>query len=329
MKHLIQFKSLLVLAAFCLMPTGGYSQVVTAPLDPTAPIRMSSAAGWRGKSMIGVTYRESNGDRELDSADIYKLDTAASSANLAFQFSNMALEGYVRTVNTDVTLEQYHPGKINLKREDSRLSVAMSGNDFVSVGLGGQTLKSEDYIDATNDLETTRQTGVNGSVSMKFMDAFFIGGGFERVKQESSFSVENVWNTVTGGIAMMLGSPMGTRFRAEYSMSNSPKAESDAQGELLAAVHNKTTVTRMAAEMQLKGLVFAAGGHETKVSLDTPVVFNGEEFEEIKSTITEAGVLWVPPAGMTLGFYFATETTSFFYEDNKTEFRVNLAYIFE
>lgn len=329
MQHAKYFKGLLILAALCLMATDGYSQVVTAPLDPTAPVRMSSAAGWREKSVAGVTYRESNGNRELDSVDIYKLDTAASTANLAFHFSNMALEGYIRTMNTDVTLERYYPGRINLKLEDTRLSIAMSGNDFVSVGLGGQTIKTEDYIDATNDAETTKQTGVHGSISMKFMDGFFLGGGFERVKQESSFTVENVWNTVTGGIAMMLGSPMGTRFRAEYSLSNSPKAETDAQGELLAAVHNKTTVTRMAAELQLKGLVFAANGHETKVLLDTPVVFDGEEYAERKSTITEAGVLWVPPAGMTLGFYFATETTSFFYEDYKTEFRVNLAYVFE
>ena len=127
----------------------------------------------------------------------------------------------------------------------------------------------------------------------------------------------------------MFGSPGATQFRAEYSYASSPKAESDAQGDLLSSIHHETIVSRFSGDLLMKGLLFSGKSIQTKQLLAEPYDHVGEKFSEKVTTNTEGGVLWIPQEGLVLGFYFAAESTSYFYEDEHTEFRINLAYIFQ
>lgn len=306
-----------------------FSQVITAPFDVTKAVIMPAASGWRADSGVGINYRESSGNRVLDSNEIYKFETSGYGANAHFKLSNMSLDFGYQQKTADVTATTYYPGVINLEYSTSRANMAMSGNDFVSVGLGASAVTSMDWYDATNDAETTKESGIGGSIAVKTLDFLYLGGGFERVKQESNFRVSNSWNVTTMGAAVMFGSPGETQFRAEYSYSSSPRAESDAQETLASAVQPATTISRFSADLLLNGLLFSGVSTQKTLKHQSPYLHNGNSYDQTVKTYTEGGVLWIPPSGLVLGFYFATEATSFFYEEEHSEFRINVAYIFE
>lgn len=322
-------KLLITIALITGFPAISISQVITAPFDITKPVVMPAASGWRMDRGVGFNYRESSGSRELDSNEIYKFESSGYGANGHFKMSNMSLDfGYQQRTN-DVTGAKLNPGKINLEYSITRANMAMSGNDFVAVGLGGKAITSVDWYDATDDSETTKESSIGGSIAVKTFDFIYLGGGFERVKQESSFRVNNSWNVTTIGVAAVFGNPGGTQFRTEYSFSSSPHEESDAQDLLKASIHPATTISRFSADLLLNGLLFSGMSTTKTLKHDIPYPHGGETFEKTVKTYTEGGVLWIPPSGLVLGFYFATESTSFFYEDEHSEFRINVAYIFE
>lgn len=306
----------------------GFSQVVISSLDPTEPVIMPAAAAWREKMIIGARYREQNGTRSLNDSQIYQFDVNGYSASAAFRISNFVLEGYFGQNKNSVKLDQYYDGRINLNDNDNRLFVALSGNDFVTLGLGGQVKESKDFFDATFDAATTTQAITVGSLSIGIMDIFYLGAGFERVKESSSYAVDINWNNVTGGAALRIGDPGSTRFRCEYSVSYSPEYENEVQGNLMESVHHETTRSRLAAEVMFSGLLFAVKGEESKIKIGPPSSQVYQQVEEIVKKQSQVGVLWIPETGLVLGFYFATENTSYFFEDEMSAFSINLGYVF-
>ncbi|MBU2512951.1 hypothetical protein KJ966_16555 [bacterium] len=305
------------------------AQVVTAPFDPTSSVDKPAAAGWREGKSIGLVYNEASGNRTVDSDEAYKFETSGTSVNGHLKFSNISFDAAWKRSKTDAKVERFYESRVNLDYDISSANIALTGNDFVAVGLGIKIGNSTDYFDATHDSETTTQTSVAGSISVKPMDIFFIGGGFERVKEESSYTVDNVWNVTTLGLALMLGEPGGTRFRTEYAYSSSPHESSSGQGDLHEAVHNETTTSMFAAELMMSGLLFSAKTSEKRIRLEESVSFNGKNHEEMIFNEGEAGVLWVPQDGVALGFYFASSQTTFFYKDDNTAFKINIGYVFQ
>ena len=323
------FVSILVLLLFnSLFAINAFSQVVTAPFDPTTPVLMSAATGWREGVGVGVVYYERSGERKLDNQLISKSESTGTNLNAIFKMSNVSLEGFYSGRSSDVSLIRYFDGRINLDRTETRLAIAMSGNDFVSVGLGGHGITSSDYFDVSHDSEKTTQTRVGGSISIKTADVLFLGCGFERVKTENTFVVDNGWNTVTAGLALKLGEPGETRMRLEYSFALSPYVKSEAQGNLAAAEHNETRTSRLSGDLMISGLLFSTKWFERKELLKTSRVYGGEQVDETVNKRIEIGVLWVPPNGLLAGFYFSTEEGTDIYFDEYSAFRVHLGYLF-
>ena len=308
-----------------------HAQVATASLDPTQPVTMPAAAAWRGAMVLGGNYLEQTGSRSLNEQQIAQFEGTGFSGNAVFQISNFYIDGYASQITTDAKIQQYDPagGKINLALTDSRLNVAIAGNDFVTIGLGVRSVDSTDYFDPTSDSVKTNQTRTVGSISIKTMDVFYLGLGFERVKENSDYAEDLNWNNVLGGIGVKLGDPGGTRFRVEYSFAYSDEVENEALGDLLESKHNKTTTSRLGVELMFSGLLFSLNGKQTNIDLSTNSAPPGVILpDEMLKSKTSGGVLWIPKEGLLLGFYFANETTTYSFKDERTEFQINLGYLF-
>jgi len=318
---------MIVIACFHLPAN---AQVVTASLDPTASVIMPAAAAWREASVIGASYLEQTGSRSLNDQQIYQFEGSGYSGNAVFQISNFYIDGFTSQITTDAKIEQYFPagGKINLAKSDNRLNVALTGNDFVTLGLGVRSMDSTDYLDATTDTAKTQSVRTIGSISIKTMDIFYIGTGYERVKESSSYAVDLNWNNILGGIGMKVGEQGSTRFRAELSFAYSPESKNDVQGNLQQSVHYQTTTSRLGLELMFSGLLFALNGKQTTIDLSDVSNPAFPTPDEMKKTRTSGGVLWIPAEGLMLGFYFGNETTTYSYKDERSEFRINLGYLF-
>lgn len=319
----------LLICCSMLFPLAISAQSITAPLDPTHATRMPAATGWRQFEAVGLTYRESSGNREVNSEETHTFDTSAMTAHAQFKISNVALEAGWMQSSTEVTVDKESDLYVNLDYTRGLLHAALTGDDFVSVGLGGQELKMHDYIDSENRDEETVESSIIGSISVKMFEFLYLGGGYERVKEQSTYKVDNSWNNALLGLSILLGEPGGTRFRAEYSYASSPKSISEGQADKIEAEHYETEVSRYSVELMMSGLLFALNGSQERMHLEDSVVYEDESYEKITITNNEAGVLWIPENGVSLGFYFANSKESFVFEDDESEFRINLAYVFE
>ncbi len=304
----------------------GFAQVVTPSMDPTQSILMPSAAGWREKPAIGIGYHEGSGTRDLQDEQIYQFDDSGMDGNLSFKAGNVFVEMYASQKKTDVKREQYYDGRINLQTNDGRLNIALAGNDFVTIGLGVRATESIDQISAVFENETTNALRTIGSISVKTLDMFFLGLGFERVKEESSYAVDLTWNNLIGGLGLQLGQPGGTRFRVEYSLANSESEENGLEGDQEVNRHPATSITRASVELMFSGLLFSLLSEEASIEVD--MIENSEPIDEIKAANSQGGVLWIPENGLSIGFYFLTNTVQSSYDDSKGSFKVKLAYIF-
>lgn len=332
LKPKFSFLHLLVTVAFItffIIPA--HAQVITASLDPTQPVTMPAAAAWREAMVLGGSYLEQTGTRTLNKQQIYQFEGSGFSANAVFQISNFFIDGYTSQIKTDAKIDQYYPagGVINLAHSDNRLNIALTGNDFVTIGLGARVIDSTDYFDPTFDSATTSQMRTIGSISIKTMEFLYFGLGYERVRESNDFAVDLNWNNLLGGLGVKLGEAGATRFRAEYSFAFSPRTENDVQGDLLPAKHNETTTHRLGMELMFSGLLFAFNGKQTNIDLSSVSAPPGVVLpDKMSKSRTSGGVLWIPDEGLMLGFYFANEVTTFSFKDERSEFRINLGYLF-
>lgn len=323
---MIGSKTILFLIILLIWANHGFSQVVTPSMDPTQSIVMPSAAGWREKPAVGVGYHEGSGVRKLESEQIYQFEISGIDTNLAFKAGNVFTEVYGSQTTTSVKLDRYYDGQINLQSSDGRLSIALAGNDIVTIGLGVRSTESKNHIDATDDSEIIRAVRTIGSISVKPLDMFLFGLGFERVKEDSSYAVDLTWNNIIGGAAMQLGQTGSTQFRVEYSVAFSDSQENALTGDQAENYHPKTTISRISTELMFSGLLFSFSSVENKK--DVNITQNGETIEEIKEINNQGGVLWIPQMGLSIGFYFLTDTNTASYDDSIGSFKVKLAYIF-
>lgn len=302
----------------------GFTQVITPSLDPTEPVIMPSATGWREQASAGVGYHEKSGTREQEKTLLYDYNVAGYSADLAFHFGNLYMEGHygATTYSTKQDISSDY-GQVPLKRSDARGSFVLSGDNFVTIGLGVHSQELEDYYTFQDPSDTPvkrSRLGTLGSISVILGEHFAIGAGVERVKESSNYLVNNNWTEFTGAVGIRSGSSGKIRFRLEYSFTNSPKATKSANGDLQANTHNKRTIQRGYGEIMFTGLLFS-------VKTQTDTIFE-ENDEEVKESKAQAGVLWIPPGGLALGFYFTTETSTGTYDDTFNEFSIRAGYVF-
>ncbi len=331
MNYKFQLKLSILVLAGVLVSFWVSAQSITASLDPTDFVRMPAAASWRDTEGLGGSYREASGNRSIDGNETHKYDISATSANLHLKFSNVSFDAGIGQWANSITTEQQQNIPMLLDQSIGRISLSLLGNEFVSIGLGAWENNRHEYQDATEDNLNITESAIVGSISVRVFDFLYLGGGYERVKEESDGRVENNWNNALIGASAMFGEPGGTRLRLEYSHLNSPRAESDSQGSSKESIHREIQTNSYAAELMLNGLLFVGRGSEEKMFFKDPKTIppSTKEYDVLTLTSNEAGVLWVPENGIVLGFFFTTTKTSFAFEDEISEFRINVGYIFE
>lgn len=329
MKHypIIKFTGM-ILMLLLVLPSMGFAQVVTPSLDPTEPVEMPAAAGWKTGTSFGFSYQESTGNRSTDGKETVKFETDGMSGTAHFSLGNISVDGSSESSKTSATIQEQNPGRILLDKRRSKANVALLGNEFVSIGLGMRWQQTTEYEDATDDSVEINESSIIGSISVKPFENLYLGGGFERVTEKSQGKVDNVWNTLQVGLAIELGEKESTLFRVELAYISSPREEANASGELKSATHEGEEGTFAAAELMMNGLLFTASATNKRIDLGETIKINDKEYEEVTYNETEFGVLWVPQDGVLLGFYFATNRTEFSFEDENSQFRINLGYIF-
>ena len=60
------------------------AQVITPSMNPTTPVYMSAAAGWRTTPSVGASFFDRIGSRTYDSQNIYEFATTGYGASLGF-----------------------------------------------------------------------------------------------------------------------------------------------------------------------------------------------------------------------------------------------------
>ncbi|PCI27163.1 MAG: hypothetical protein COB67_09180 [SAR324 cluster bacterium] len=309
----------------------GYAQVVTPSLDPTAPIVLPAAAGWKQMSTIGVSSFERTGSRDFNGSSVYEFQGTGYSGHFNFMMGEkLAVDAYAYGDSMTISKDTYLNGRVNLETNEARLSLTLSHEEFTIFGLGVQTITTKDHILelGLDSDETTTLNKTIPSLSLKIGDYFYLGGGMERIKESSSFMVGNSWANLVAGVALQMGSPESSMFRFEYSQSNSPKSVSSAKGGKKESVHLAETISRINAELKVKGLVLSISikDRKRKVNLIHPVT--GDKVEVDQTINSQLGVLLVPQEGAILGFIFHTDTRKELFEDKVEGFEIKLSYAF-
>ncbi len=321
---------LFVLAVVFFLIPNAMAQVVTPPLNTASPVLMPAPAGLRTLTTVGLSVFDRIGSRAYDGENIYEFSGSGYMANTNFRMGErFAFEAFYYDDTTTVAKDEYVDNlKVNLKTSDSRASVVLAHEDFAVFGLGIHSFVSKDFVSTAYPEELTTQSKTIPSLSIKMGTSFYFGLGIERVKETSTYAVENHWINSVFGLAYMTEENDDTMFRFELSYLNSPEAEATAKDSLAASTHNKAVVTRLNTELKLKGLLLALNIKDTKeaVSLTHPVT--SAAIEEIHIVNAEMGFLIVPKEGIVLGFLFISDKTTQVFSDSQDAFLITLAYNF-
>lgn len=324
------FRFLTILAIILCASPFAIAQVVTPSFDPTQSVIMPSASGWRDTSVASFTYREGSGSRSLNSSQIYQFDASGYEAGFAYRTGNFFLEGSYANLNTSRTGTVAYDGQINYEKGANQLNLTLVGNDFVTIGLGTGSDTSLDYFDATDDSVSTTQSKTIGSISVKPTDKFYVGLGFERVKETLSNGESVNWNNVLAGVAVELGTVGATQFRAEYALASSSREVNYNPDNLSdPGIHPATSTSYYSLEVMFSGLLFTFSGETKTIDLGESKNENGVTVSSEKEFTRKTGVLWIPAqGGLSLGFYFIDYGRSASYSDDNSLFQINIGYLF-
>ncbi len=322
----------LVMILLCLRSISPIqAQIVTPSLDPSEPGVLPAVAGWRSGTTAGISTYERTGSRSYPSTGQNYYEFLGTGATAFFNFKmgdSLVVEGFSGNESIAISKDTYWNGVVTTGTAESRFAISLSHEDFAVFGLALQTNQVDEHwtdVSADSDVSTT-ETKTIPSLSIKFWDYYYLGGGLERVKQSSSHMVGNHWSNSVVGLAFMAGSPDMTMFRLEYSLSNSPKAVSSPKGSKDESYHPETTITRINAELKIQGLVLFAATKTVVKSYGNDFIEQTEK-EDTKVN-TKMGVLLAPVEGPVLGFVFHNESEEFYFEDKFETFEIKVAYAF-
>lgn len=324
----IIFSGIILIA---LLSTTTSAQVVTPSMNPTTPVYMSAAAGWRTTPSVGLNYFDRIGTRSYNDLNIYEFSSSGYSVSLGFNMGErLAFSASYAAEATTVEKDVYYDGVVNLELSDSQANITLAHEGFAVFGLGMRTFVSKDHLFPLDREQTTTQTGTIPSMSIKLGSVIYLGGGVEIVKETGTHTVNNHWINTIFGVGIMTEKSDGFQFRIEASATNSPKATATAKQGLDASEHNKSTLTRGAVEMQYKGLVFEAFTLVKNEKLLNPIFDppTNKLLTEINAASTQFGFLIAPENGVVLGFHFRSDKTEHIYTDRNDAFVISLAYNF-
>ncbi len=316
-------------------------------------------AAYKGEVLAIELYVSTDTTRKMDleyqkNETIYKPPVIATPTSVPF--------------NAKTELEEKLP--------ETRLNLSYVFGEALSVGLGYRVnqKKQESTTNAvsvtgalpaslTLDIEsksTETVTGLMVSASLKLADMFYIAGGMENVsvkktededitsevvgvlpastESDNRDYEDNAWTNTIIGVGLLVGDPGESRFRAEYSVINSPESKEGDADDLLAGftaekrqhLHPKTEFSTMSVEALFSDFMLSYSV-ESKKETDANSMLLGTA--DAKLVTTQMGLGWMPEEGIAVSAYSwkmeQTETsTNAELKADPTGWRINVAWNF-
>ena len=216
-------------------------------------------------------------------------------------------------------------GGLETQHDVSTMMMALGDREFVSLGLGSIT----ETTGFTHDVgkEETKTSGVSAGMSMRFIEWFYVGANYRKLTDVTQGLRDNRYTEVGFGMGALWGSPGMTQFSVEYADISSKDAATGTTG-VDEQYHPSTRKEYIAMEWMMRGLLFTNRSWVEHVDYHIAHPILGGTYWSSKTT-NESGVLWVPPGGMSLGFYFTNvieERETFV--TSMSDFTIKAAYLF-
>lgn len=232
-------KKILLLFLFVVISFGVSAQVVTPLLDPSFPVEMASAAGWRFGSALGGQSSFANIEGENEDVGYHGVK---SSVLYAYQPSNIISEIYYAGPGTLYLWDSTTDTLTETDNIDGRFSLALRGEKNVTIGIGYRV------ADQDSSTDTIKKSLYEGSFSIRLLGGLYVAAGMQRVTEKFQTGDSRKWNRILGGVALLIGDPLKTMFRTEASYQMSPETTID--GSTIPP-HRKTGRLQAAGELQI------------------------------------------------------------------------------
>lgn len=329
----VQFVFKGALALFCaLLLTGGWSgvraQVALGSLDPSVGGFSPAASGWGMQKSVTASFGEGGGYRENAGTRVYELVTTSMDASASFPMQSFTLTLGYNSEETALGANQVVTpvnGGVEMSRSNSTVGLVIGNRDFVTVGLGSSEGNSTFRYDDLQPDQSSATQGVVGGFSMKFMEKFYAGAAFQKVTHKTDLKQDLRYGESALGVGMLVGS--STKFRLEAGSISHPSATSGTVG-LDYNYEPKQSRSYVNLELMMQGLLFSSQNWTTNRSYsDMDPLVGSSPDEEV--SVSENGVVWIPPSGVSLGFYFNTKTVSALDRyDSVSNFVIKAGYLF-
>ncbi|MGK0288636.1 MAG: hypothetical protein ACI86H_000049 [bacterium] len=286
-------KVLLILLLLCSFSLSSlHAQVVTPSLDPTQLNIIPTSISWRFGNTIGGSYSTGTGSYKPAGVTTDDITHNGWNALMAFQPGQYTIE-LSQAVDEfsykDSTSDGYTATTKNVM-------LALRGLDFISLGIN-QKINTTEYNSRT---EKVKQTTTGASLSFRFWDHLYIGGGVERVVENQSDLVKNTWENNYYGIALMGGRPKMNRFRIEYAIMTSNSSTEATEGSLGANTHNGSQTVYQSVEFVFGAMLFA---YRKDIKTENTETTGSTSVSDTVTTIDNYGIGWLSDSGWILNFY--------------------------
>lgn len=323
----LPLRSLIPLLA-CLLAAPLQAQVASPALNLGRPALTSAAVGWREDTSIQASYFEGNGKRRQDGSDVYEFSSMGTTSGLTLPMWMFTLDAQAHSQAQDTTIHRRQEGTLPIDQSGSHVALALTGNDsWFSLGVGVGEEQQTEYLNKFYPRQQFKQSSLDGSLSLKFGDWFYLGNGVRQMRDQSDFQVDLHRSERLAGVGMVFGKPGESRFRLEISRIESPKGFASHQGEMAYNRHEHELTDYQEVEVLIQGLLFS--GRAMKKTTDARLTAGSTATDLVEETRREGGVIWVPQEGLYLGFTFINETLLHpDYEDSQGSFQINTGYLF-
>jgi len=326
MKHLL--KSFAPLLAGVLLAGTLQAQVASPSLNLSQPNLTSAVAGWREEISAQASYFEGNGKRRQGGSDVYEFSSTGSSSGLTLPFWILTLEAQAQNRSYKTKINERQEGTLPIDQNDSHVALAISDNpSWFSLGVGSGTAQQNDYQSRLQPKQHSQLSSLDGSLSLKFGDWFYLGNGVRQIRDQTEERVDLFRFERLAGVGMIFGQPGESRLRLEVSRIESPKAFEARDASQAYHRHDHELTDFQEAEVLIQGLLFS--GRSMTKTRDEKIANGNSATQMTTETRREGGVIWVPKEGLFLGFAFINEVLDHpNYTDSHSSFQINIGYLF-
>lgn len=324
----LTLRSLLPLLAGVLLASQLQAQVASPSLNLSRPSQASAVVGWKEETSAQASYFEGNGKRRQRGSDIYEFSSTGSGSGLTLPFWMLTLDAQAQNRSYKTKINERQEGTLPIDYTASHVALAISDNpSWYSLGVGSGDQQQNDYQSRFQPKKFSQESSMDGSLSLKLGDWFYLGNGVRMINDHTDERVDLFRSERLAGVGMIFGQPGESRFRMEISRIESPKAFEAKDANLAYQRHDHELTDIQEAEVLIQGLLFS--GRSVTKTVDEKIA-NGSDKTQMTTEIRrEGGVIWVPKSGLYLGFAFINEVLEHpSYTDSHSSFQINTGYIF-